>query len=72
MEEGTSVRRGIHGYSELVVLRRWGGRGRWGVLGNGGLSGWRREEGMRVEGGGWRVERVMEGDLGELEVVLEG
>ena len=47
---------GIRGYSELVVLRGWGGRGRWGALENGDLSWWRREEVMRLEGGGWRVE----------------
>ena len=47
---------GIRGYSELVVLRGWGGRGRWDALENGDLSWWRREEVMRLEGGGWRVE----------------
>ena len=39
---------------------------------NGDLSWWRREEVMRLEGGGWRVERVMEVELVELVVVLEG
>ena len=62
----------IRGYSELVVLRGWGGRGRWGALENGDLSWWRREEVMRLEGGGWRVERVMEVELVELVVCFGG
>lgn len=39
---------------------------------NGDLSWWRREEVMRLEGGGWRVERVMEVELVELVVCFGG
>ena len=72
MAKGTSVRRGnprlfgVGGFEGMGWKREVGCVGEWGfeLVEEGGGDG--------VEEGGWRVERVMEVELVELVVVLEG